>query len=363
MEFKNHIKNEHIRIRNEVNNNEIFIDGDIGASLFTYGYDFAQFKNDIAQIEGDISINIKSYGGDLYEAWAIYDYIRNVKNKVTTRIVGATASAGTVIALAGDVRLISENSRYLIHKPMVGIMGNSDDFKRVLGQLESLDKQITQMYAQRSNLSEEEVLELMIKEEFISAEKALEYGFVDSIIENKTQTKVTNQTHEKVMSEKLLKALNVDNEDKGLEVLNDLQSKAKQLDDKFVELQILNEEKEDKDKEIEDLKAEIAKLKDKLKAKEVEESEEEAENIKDVIDKAIQNKKITEESRASWEEFGDLKGSKALAKMIDSIPTPTARNYPIEDGQAYATKAELTKAFKAGSITAGEFESKLKLFK
>lgn len=363
MDFVNHIKNEHIRIRNEVNNNEIYIDGDIGASLFTDGYDFARFKADVSKIEGDISINIKSYGGDLDEALAIHDYIRSIDNHVTTKVIGATASAGTVISFAGDKRLISANSRYLIHKPMVGVMGNSDDFKRILDQLESLDRQLVNLYTGRNKLTAEQTLELMIKEEFITAKKALEYGFVDEIIEEKTQKKVTNQTNEG-MSKKLFDALKVDNEEKGLEVLNDLQAKVKKLADKDVELTILNEEKEEKEEEIEELKAEIAKLKEQLKNKEVEESEKEAEEIENMLNEAVQNKKIAAEAKNELQAYGEEKGAKKLAKLLNSIPEP--KKVPLHQVPAgatsYANLAELKNAFKAGKLTAKEYADGLKLF-
>ena len=127
-------------------NNEVDILTDIGSGLFFEGYTYANFASDIATLEGDITINIKSYGGDVHEALAIYDAIKSIENKVTTRVVGATASAGTIISMAGDVRLISANSRYLIHRVMAGAMGNVDDLQEVINQLEDYDRQLISLY-------------------------------------------------------------------------------------------------------------------------------------------------------------------------------------------------------------------------
>jgi ATP-dependent Clp protease, protease subunit len=359
MKFVNNIKNEFIRIKNEVNNNEILIDGEIGESLFTEGYSFSTFKDDLSQVEGDVVINIKSYGGDLFEALAVYDYIKAMKNKVTTRIVGATASAGTVIAFAGDERLISANSRYLIHKPMVGAMGNSDDFKKVLSMLESLDAQLVSLYAEKSKLSNEEILALMIREEFITAQKALEYGFVDGIIEDKSQTKFTNKSEKKM--EKVLTALKVDSEDKALNAITEMQASLQALKVKNEETE---EEMGDKDKEIEDLKAKIATLEEQLKEKEVENAEEEMEEIEDAITNAIKAGKITNENKSDWEDIGLEKGSKYLNKMLASIPEPKKGKLSniIIEGDGFKTKDELNAAFKANKITAGEYAKQLKKF-
>ena len=366
MNFVNNIKNEYIRIKNQVNNNEIHIDGEIGNSLFTDGYTFDKFKADLTAIQGDVTINIKSYGGDLFEALAIHDYIRNIPNNVTTKIVGATASAGTIISFAGNTRLISANSRYLIHKPMIGAMGNSDDFRTVLDMLESLDKQLVDLYTKRSKLNEQDVLSLMIKEEFITAQKALEYGFVDAIIEENTQIKVTNQKTEKM--EKVLKALNVDSEEKAMNAITDLQGLALKVQDLEVENTILNEEKEDKEKELEDLKAKVAKLEEELKEKEVENKEEEAEEIEKEVEDAVQNKKISEETKNDWMAVGEEKGLKHLRKLLNSIPNPVkADNFSrhsqkLVTGNPYNTKEELTAAFKNNKITAGEYQKQLKRF-
>jgi enoyl-CoA hydratase/carnithine racemase len=276
--------------------------------------------------------------------------------------VGATASAGTVIAFAGNTRLISKNSRYLIHKPMVGAMGNSDDFKKVLSQLESLDAQLVNLYAERSKLSKDEILALMIKEEFISADQALEYGFVDGIIEENTTKKFTNKKTESM--EKVLKALSVDSEEKAINAITDLQGIALKVSDLEVTNTILNEEGEDKDKEIEELKATIASLEEKLKEKEVTNAEEEAEEIEDAINKAVQNKKITDDTRNEWQEIGNEKGIKHLNKLLNSIPEPKEAKLSqrIVTGNPYNSKDDLTAAFKANKITAGEYQKQLKRF-
>ena len=225
IEFTNNTKNEYIRISNSVNgNNEIEIQGEIGQSWFSDGYTLEKFKSDLSRLNGKIVINIASYGGNLFEALAIYDHIRSLKNKVVTKIVKSSASAATVISLAGDKRYITKNSRYLIHKPMVMLAGNSDDFEAALEQLKDLDKQTINLYVERTNLSEEEVLNLMKEEKFISAEEAIQMGFVDDYVGDKKFENNNTNIKSEDMTQEIYDMLQVSNDaeakDKIVSMLN-----------------------------------------------------------------------------------------------------------------------------------------------
>ena len=345
-----------------IENNEVDISQDIGSGLFYEGYTFNDFKKDVEALEGDISVNIKSYGGDVHEALAIYDMIRTIPNKVTTRVVGASASAATIISLAGDIRLITANSRYLIHKPMSMAAGNSDDIEKVLGELKGYDKQLIDMYVARTNLSYDQVLNLMRENKFITASQAVEMGFIDGVIPEKDkQIKQPVNKNEKEMSKKIFEALKVDNEADALvtlslmqETISGFEAKAKEDEDKK---EMKKAEGEDKEKEIEDLKAEIAKLKKKLEEKDEEEKKEAVANVL----KTNANK-FSPESSEKWQKFGMEQGVEALTEMMDSIPEPVNNLKDIinKDGSK-VTIDSITEDFKAGKITGGEYAQKLKL--
>lgn len=346
IEFKNHIKNECINIRNAVNgNHEIEINGEIGQSIFSDGYTFEKFKNDLNMMDDKIVINIKSMGGNLFEALAIYDHIRSLKNKVVTKIVGSSASAATIISLAGDKRYITENSRYLIHKPMLSAMGNSDDFEQVLNTLKDLDKQVVDLYVKRTKLSTEEVLQLMKEEKFISAEEAIEKGFIDDYVQDKnfvnnsdsgdtnTETGNTTTTVENNIN-------NINNIDMTKEILDMLQvtndAEAKEKIE-FLLKSVSAQEDEDKDEETQEAtnednndsteipaKEENASEeveKDETKNEETEEKEDEAE--KEETEEDVENK----EDEKDEETVEDLKAKiTALEKSLKEKEEKEAEN-------------------------------------
>jgi ATP-dependent Clp protease, protease subunit len=359
LNFINCFKNQYISITNRINGDgEVSIDAPIGEKILDGEYGFKSFEKDVREIKGDITINIKSYGGDLFSALSIYDYIRSLPNKVITKITGATASAATIIALAGDHRMISANARYLIHKPMVGAMGNSDDFQKILGDLEDLDAGVIKLYVERSNLNEEEVLNLMRAEKFISAEDALRMGFVDEIIQVKN-VKINAEN----MDKKILEALNCSSEEELLERIAKNELVIKNEGEEEVEEEILtethdetpeetpeeeetvaqapeeeetvaqapeeeellqvDEEEEkmlEKDREIESLRAKVAELEEELKEFQVAADQDKAEEIEEIVENAIKSGTIVSANKEKWAEIGIEKGGSALKVLLSAIP-------------------------------------------
>jgi len=414
--FYNKTKNEFIHITNSVEDNEININGPIGGdSIFDYGYSFDDFKRDISKINGQIKINIKSYGGNLFEALAIYDFIRSLKNNVTTRIVGTSASAATIISLAGDQRLISKNSRYLIHKPSIMAMGNSDDFKKILDQLEDLDKQLVDLYAERTNMSKEDVLELMTNEEFISSQDAINKGFIDGYIEEKSKNKPKNNKEISEMRDVIDNFLNEKNINI-MELVENLKQTEKTTKDVETETQevtsdtpdetdTLNEEvkedivdkKEDKDKDkeeenkeedkdkdkeeenkeeeeeddkdkiIKELKEEIKKLKKDLAKNVVDEAEEKAMELTTFLDEAIETGKIKEESRDEWMNIGVEQGIAVLKTLMSSIPEKKVSTEKLRDvvtkSDSFQGKEDIIKQWKKGEIDTETYLNLVKTMK
>ncbi len=411
IQFHNNIKNEFIRIKNSVEDNEIHINGPIGGdSIFDHGYNFDDFKKDLSNITGRITINIKSYGGNLFEALAIYDYIRSLKNKVTTKIVGSSASAATIISLAGDERLISKNSRYLIHKPSIMAMGNSDDFKRILEQLEDLDKQLVDLYSERTKMTKEGVLELMTKEDFISSAEAIEKGFIDGYIEEKSQNKPQNKETKQELGEVLDKFLNKKNinimeilenlqdnqqeeetvtttvepieeptetsEETSETVENVVENKSEETNDSIEDVEDKKEdeeeekedekkeeeEEEDKDDTIKKLKEEIEELKKKLAKNEVDEAEEMANELTTYLDEAVKSGRIKEESRDEWINIGVEQGINVVKTLMSSIPEKPKQTKKLSDvitkSDQFIGKEDIVKQWKNGEI---DTETYLKL--
>jgi ATP-dependent Clp protease, protease subunit len=135
----------------------------------------------------EITVNIHSLGGYVDDALAIHDALALHPAKVTTRVTGFTASAATVIAQAGDERLISENAMYLVHEAWGFAMGTEADFRDYLEMLETLNGHMARLYAKRAGGKEQDYRSIMAEKrgvgKWITADKAVELGFADRAFE------------------------------------------------------------------------------------------------------------------------------------------------------------------------------------
>lgn len=127
-------------------------------------------------------VHIHSPGGDVWEGFAIHDALVNSGKEITTIIEGLCASIATVIALAGDRRLMTEHSEFLIHNPWAFSIGDSSDFKKVSDDLAKTENKLAEFYAKKTNLSTDQLLSYMHEETIFSAKEAQDFGFVTEII-------------------------------------------------------------------------------------------------------------------------------------------------------------------------------------
>jgi ATP-dependent Clp protease protease subunit len=174
----------------------INIDGYIGDGGFSAQY----IKNALAGASNDeIELRINSLGGDVGHAIAIKDALQAHGN-VTALYSGASASSGTIISMGCKKVLMTKDSFFLVHKPMVGIdiwaTLNEDQLKdliaKLTGQLDNATKftlQIAGMYCDKTGKPAREMLDIMKKGAWLNAEETKNLGFVDEII---TPDQITN---------------------------------------------------------------------------------------------------------------------------------------------------------------------------
>lgn len=156
--------------------------GEIGEDWFSEGITMQSINNQLKEIKSPkINLNVSSLGGDVTHALAIYDMIKMHPAKVNTKIIGATASAGTIIALAGDNIEMSENSLFLIHNAWTLSMGNSEDLRKTASDLDQFDNRLVNIYQKKTGQTKSYIRDLMAEERWIDAKEAKKLGFVDSI--------------------------------------------------------------------------------------------------------------------------------------------------------------------------------------
>ena len=102
-----------------------------------------------------------------------------------------------MVAMAGDVTLISPTGMIMCHNPMTCAMGNKADMEKAIALLDEVKESIINAYAEKSHLSRNKIARLMDEETWMNAEKALQLGFVDGILFSKKNPFVPEEEPEK----------------------------------------------------------------------------------------------------------------------------------------------------------------------
>jgi ATP-dependent protease ClpP protease subunit len=162
--------------------------GTIGADFWGEGVTAAGFDEALKALGNVSTIRLRanSGGGDVFEATAIYNMLVKHPANLIVEIEGVAASAMTLIAMAGDEIHISENAHFMIHRASGFAYGNSDDLKNYLKLLDNADSLIRLTYSKRTGLSDSELVKLMDHDNWMTAEEALDLGFVDEVDDAKT---------------------------------------------------------------------------------------------------------------------------------------------------------------------------------
>ncbi|WP_372898362.1 head maturation protease, ClpP-related [Stieleria sp.] len=161
---------------------QVRIDGDIG-SYFDGGTGSRDFAAMLGEMDGkDLSITIKSDGGDVFEGLSIYNQLKSYPGKVSIVIDALAASIASVIVMAADELSIHEGSMLMIHNPWTVAAGDAKEFRGVADVLDLIGEQIAGIYAKRSGRDADEFLAIMERDTYIPASEAMALGLVDSVI-------------------------------------------------------------------------------------------------------------------------------------------------------------------------------------
>ena len=146
------------------------------------------FKDELNSGSGDITVWINSPGGDCIAAAQIYTMLMDYKGNVTVKVDGIAASAASVIAMAGTKVLVSPVSMLMIHNPMTVAFGNSAEMQKAIDMLASVKDSILNAYEIKTGLSRTKLSHLMDAETWMDANKAIELGFADELMQRSTAT-------------------------------------------------------------------------------------------------------------------------------------------------------------------------------
>lgn len=138
----------------------------------------------------DISLYINSPGGSVSSGLAIFDTMQFIKPDVSTLCVGMAASMGAFLLAAGakGKRFSLPNSRVMIHQPLGGVQGQASDIEIHAREILSLRDKLNRILSERTGQSLETIARDTDRDNFMSAEDALQYGIIDKVLTHRETT-------------------------------------------------------------------------------------------------------------------------------------------------------------------------------
>jgi ATP-dependent Clp protease protease subunit len=132
----------------------------------------------------DISLYINSPGGSVSSGLAIFDTMQFIKPDVSTLCVGMAASMGAFLLAAGakGKRFSLPNSRVMIHQPLGGVQGQASDIEIHAREILALRDKLNRILSERTGQTLETIARDTDRDNFMSAEDALQYGIVDKVL-------------------------------------------------------------------------------------------------------------------------------------------------------------------------------------
>lgn len=165
----------------------------------TWTYDESEtsakyFRDQLAAIPDTdtIELHINSNGGSVQEGVAIYNQLKQKACHKVGYVDGVAYSIAFVILQACDERVMGVGTSALIHDMWIECQGNAKELRKMADDLDVLMESNRQIFMERSNLEEQQLIDMMDNETFLTPAQCLEYGLIDRVDE-KQQTEPQNQ--------------------------------------------------------------------------------------------------------------------------------------------------------------------------
>lgn len=172
-------KNDWYRITNVAGEStKVHIYDEIGF----FGVEASDLIKDLEGIKGPLEVHLNSPGGEVFDGVAIYEYLVN-RSGVTTVVDSLAASITSVIACAGNPVLMSRNAEMMIHNGHTMAIGDADDLRKMVENLDRASNKIANIYADRTGKPASHWLALMEKETWFTAKEAVEAGLADKVLD------------------------------------------------------------------------------------------------------------------------------------------------------------------------------------
>lgn len=136
----------------------------------------------------DINLRINSPGGEVFEAVAIMNLLRDHSARITARVDGIAASAASFLATSADELIMGGNTELMIHDAWGLAIGNAEDMRSYADTLDRVSNDIASVYDAKAGGGTDHWRDYMLNESWFTAEEAVELGLADSVNTGKAET-------------------------------------------------------------------------------------------------------------------------------------------------------------------------------
>lgn len=159
-----------------------------------------EFINSIPEDDNEISLKINCRGGMIDEAWTMYDALRATGKEISAEVIGEASSSATILlcAAARGRRTAHPNAKFLFHYPFIeglGMPARANDLENIARDLSEEETRLLDLYVERTGCDRDEMDALMREDRQVSAERAKELGFIDTILAPKSAINTKHNKH------------------------------------------------------------------------------------------------------------------------------------------------------------------------
>lgn len=148
-------------------------------------------RDSLKEIKGkNLRVHLNSGGGDVFESITIHNLLKQFDGQVTIFVDGLAGSGASIIAMAGDEVVMPSNSMMMIHKASTYAYGNSTEIRKIADDLEKIDTSVRESYKSKFVGEEEELIDLIAEETWLTAEECLAFGFCSEVLKEEKEEEV-----------------------------------------------------------------------------------------------------------------------------------------------------------------------------
>ena len=167
-----------------------------------YGITAKDFIEEVNFLKaGRLNVRINSYGGEIDQGVAIYNFLKQRKDETYVYVDGIAASIASIIAMAGDKVIMGEAALMFIHNPWTMTAGDAESLQREAANLEKRKAALLAIYTEKTGLPADLLSQMMDEETLLNAEEAVAMGFATEMDSIKEPEMAFNSTmYNKVVS-------------------------------------------------------------------------------------------------------------------------------------------------------------------